>query len=63
MSTRKDGTEMTRTEHVKLWMETYNKAEKIFRRHGYQKTKEWLWTVTGISTSDARWMLEQIIEG
>lgn len=54
---------MTRAEHVKLWMETYNKAEKMFRRHGYQKTKEWLWTVTGISVGDARWMLEQIMEG
>lgn len=53
---------MTNTEKNRLWKETYEKAEKMFRRYGYQKTKEWLWTVTGISVSDARWMLEQISE-
>lgn len=54
---------MTRAEKAKLWRETYIKAEKMYRQHGYQKTREWLWTVSGISVSDARWMLEEIAEG
>lgn len=53
---------MTRAEKARLWAETYNKAEKMYRRHGYQKTREWLWTVPEISVSDARWMLEEIAE-
>jgi hypothetical protein len=54
---------MARAEKSRLWVETYNTAEKMFRRYGYQKTIEYLWTVPGISVSDARWMLEQIMEG
>ena len=56
------GQTMTRAEKATLWRETYNTAEKMYRRHGYQKTREWLWTVPGISVSDARWMLEEIAE-
>ena len=61
--TQKGKTDMTRAEKAKLWRETYIKAEKMYRRYGYQKTREWLWTVSGISVSDARWMLEEIAEG
>lgn len=53
---------MTRTEKAKLWKETYEKAEKMFRKQGYSKTREWLWSVPGISVSDARWMLDEIRE-
>ena len=53
---------MTRAEKARLWKETYEKAEKMYRRQGYYRTREWLWSVPGISVSDARWMLEEIAE-
>lgn len=53
---------MTRTERARLWKETYETAEKMYKKSGHQVTREWLWSVPGISVSDARWMLEQIKE-
>ena len=53
---------MTTTEKARLWKETYETAEKMYKRQGYQRTREWLWTVPEISVSDARWMLEEIAE-
>ena len=62
-TTKGTGRDMTRAEKSRLWVETYNTAEKTFRRYGYQKTMEYLRSVPGISNRDAWWMLEQIMEG
>ena len=53
---------MTTTEKARLWKKTYETAEKMYKKSGYQVTRKWLWNVPGISVSDARWMLEQIEE-